>query len=90
MSSCVSSGFFLFHQLSLQEVLRGAVELAEVGFPVAEVTTHHWALGVSGHRDAGKHLGPDLLIDGHAPKRGQVFRNLALAQTLRVIQHFDH
>lgn len=71
------------HKLSLQEVLRGAVELAEVGFPVAEVTTHHWALGVSGHRDAGKHLGPDLLIDGHAPKRGQVFRNLALAQTLR-------
>lgn len=71
------------HKLSLQEVLRGAMELAEVGFPVAEVTAHHWALGVSGHRDAGKHLGPDLLIDGHAPKRGQVFRNLALAQTLR-------
>lgn len=75
---------FLFPQLSLQEVLRGATELAEVGFPVAEVAAHHWAYWVSALKKAGKELGEDLLIDGHAPKFGQVFRNPALAQTLRV------
>lgn len=65
-------------------MLSGAAELAEVGFPVAEVTAHQWANGVSALRDAGKELGGDLLIDGHAPKCGQVFRNPSLAQTLKV------
>lgn len=68
----------------MQEVLSGAVELAEVGFPVAEVTAYHWAHCVAALRDAGKELGGDLLIDGHAPKRGQVFRNPAIARTLKV------
>ncbi|KAK1897070.1 Glutathione hydrolase-like YwrD proenzyme [Dissostichus eleginoides] len=69
--------------LSLQEVLSGASELAEVGFPVAEVTAHHWAKWVAALRDDGKELGGDLLINGHAPKCGQVFRNPNLAQTLK-------
>lgn len=75
---------FLFPKLSLQGVLTGAVELAEVGFPVAEVAAHQWANSVAALRDAGKELGGDLLIDGHAPKCGQVFRNPALAQTIKV------
>ncbi|XP_034002628.1 glutathione hydrolase-like YwrD proenzyme isoform X2 [Trematomus bernacchii] len=69
--------------LSLQEVLSGASELAEVGFPVAEVTAHHWAKWVAALRDDGKELGGDLLINAHAPKCGQVFRNPNLAQTLK-------
>lgn len=68
----------------MQEILSGAVELAELGFPVAEVTAHHWADNVAALRDAGKKLGDDLLIDGHAPKSGQVFKNPALARTLKV------
>lgn len=60
------------------------MELAEVGFPVAEVAAHHWANWVAALRGDGKELGGDLLIDGHAPKCGQVFRNPALAQTLKV------
>ncbi|XP_029987154.1 uncharacterized protein LOC115417395 isoform X1 [Sphaeramia orbicularis] len=71
------------HKLSLHEVLSGAVQLAEVGFPVAEVAAHHWAQGVTALRGDGKELGGDLLIDGHAPKHGQVFKNPALARTLR-------
>ncbi|KAM8875673.1 glutathione hydrolase-like YwrD proenzyme isoform 2-T2 [Spinachia spinachia] len=71
------------HKLSLQEVLGGAVELAEFGFPVAEITAHHWAKWVAALRDDGKELGGDLLIDGHAPKCGQVFRNQTMAQTLK-------
>lgn len=72
--------------MSLQEILSGAVELAEVGFPVAEVTAHHWANWVAVLRGAGKELGGDLLIDNHAPKSGEVFKNPALARTLRVIK----
>lgn len=68
----------------MQEVLSGAAQLAEVGFPVAEVTAHHWAKLVAALRDAGKELSGDLLIDGHAPKCGQVFRNPTLAKTLKV------
>ncbi|XP_070765194.1 glutathione hydrolase-like YwrD proenzyme [Enoplosus armatus] len=80
---CDTVQLFGSHKLSLQEVLSGAVGLAEVGFPVAEVTAHHWANWVAALRDAGKELGGDLLTDGHAPKCGQVFRNPALAQTLK-------
>ncbi|KAM9385269.1 glutathione hydrolase-like YwrD proenzyme [Pholidichthys leucotaenia] len=83
--ACWVDTFELFgsYKLSLQEVLSGAVELAEVGFPVTEVTAHHWAKSAATLRDAGKELGGDLMIDGHAPKCGQVFKNPALARTLK-------
>ncbi|XP_074525124.1 glutathione hydrolase-like YwrD proenzyme isoform X2 [Halichoeres trimaculatus] len=80
---CDTVKLFGSHKLSLREVLSGAVELAEVGFPVAEVAAHHWATSVATLRDNGKELGGDLLIDGHAPKCGQVFKNPSLARTLR-------
>nr|XP_020472718.1 uncharacterized protein LOC109969871 isoform X2 [Monopterus albus] len=80
---CDTIQLFGSHKLSLQEVLSRAVELAEVGFPVAEVTAHHWAKGVAALRDAGKELGGDLLIDNDAPQHGQVFRNPPLAQSLK-------
>ncbi|XP_034532850.1 glutathione hydrolase-like YwrD proenzyme [Notolabrus celidotus] len=80
---CDTVRLFGSHKLSLQEVLSGAVELAEAGFPVAEVAAHHWANSVAALRDDGKELGGDLLIDGHAPKSGQVFKNPSLARTLR-------
>lgn len=70
-------------------MLRGAEELAEIGFPVAEVAAHHWANWVAALKSAGKELGGDLLIDGHAPKCGQIFRNPALAQTLKVPVEID-
>ncbi|KAL6108312.1 uncharacterized protein ACO6RY_18875 [Pungitius sinensis] len=80
---CDTVQLFGSHKLSLQEVLGGAVELAEVGFPVAEITAHHWAKWLAALRDDGKELGGDLLIDGHAPKCGQVFKNPTMAQTLK-------
>ncbi|XP_056271427.1 glutathione hydrolase-like YwrD proenzyme [Pseudoliparis swirei] len=80
---CDTVQLFGSHKLSLREVLSGAVELAEVGFPVADVTAHHWTKWVAALRDDGKELGGELLIDGHAPRCGQVFRNPTLAQTLK-------
>lgn len=80
---CDTLQLFGSQKLSLQDVLSGAVELAQSGFPVAPVTAHHWRLGVTAHREAGRDLSPDLLIQGRAPKAGEVFKNQALAQTLR-------
>ncbi|TDH08830.1 hypothetical protein EPR50_G00102070 [Perca flavescens] len=80
---CDTVQLFGSHKLSLQEVLSAAAELAGVGFPVAEVTAHHWEKLVAALRDAGKELNRDLLIDGQAPKCGQVFRNPSLAKTLK-------
>uniref|UniRef100_A0A674NTH2 Gamma-glutamyltransferase YwrD n=1 Tax=Takifugu rubripes TaxID=31033 RepID=A0A674NTH2_TAKRU len=82
---CDTIQMFGSQKLSLQEVLSGAVELAEVGFPVAEVTTHHWTNWVAALRDAGKEVDGNLLIDGHAPKSGQLYKNPALAQTLKTL-----
>ncbi|KAJ0032786.1 hypothetical protein NQD34_002867 [Periophthalmus magnuspinnatus] len=80
---CDTLQLFGSRKLPLQDVLRGAVELADGGFPVAELTAHHWGRCASELQAAGRALGPDLLIQGRAPKSGQVFRNPALAQTLR-------
>lgn len=80
---CDTVQLFGSRKLSLQDVLSGAVELAQKGFPVASVTAHHWGQWVAKLREAGRDLSPDLLVQGQAPRAGQVFRNPALAQTLR-------
>ncbi|KAF7202756.1 glutathione hydrolase-like YwrD proenzyme isoform X1 [Nothobranchius furzeri] len=80
---CDTVQLFGSQKLSLQEILSGAVELAEEGFPVAEITAHHWANWAAALKGDGKELGGDLLIDGHAPKCGQVYKNTGLAQTLK-------
>ncbi|XP_038124885.1 glutathione hydrolase-like YwrD proenzyme [Cyprinodon tularosa] len=80
---CDTVQLFGSQKLSMQEILSGAVELAEKGFPVAEVTSHHWAGWVAAMRDSGKDHGGDLLIGGHPPKHGQVFKNPAMAQTIK-------
>ncbi|XP_068174664.1 glutathione hydrolase-like YwrD proenzyme [Antennarius striatus] len=80
---CDTIQLFGSQKLSLQEVLSGAVDLAEGGFPVAEVASYQWTRGAAALRDAGKELGGDLLINGHAPKSGQIFRNPSLARTLK-------
>lgn len=68
----------------MSAVLAPAIELAERGFPVAPITAHSWAAGALRqlHRSAA---GAELLIDGQAPRAGQVFRNPTLANTLRQI-----
>lgn len=80
---CDTIQLFGSQKLSLQDVLSGAVELAQKGFPVAPVAAYHWGRWVAEAQAAGRDLSPDLLIQGQAPRAGQVFRNQALAQTLR-------
>lgn len=68
----------------LSELMAPAIHYARAGFPVAEWDAEYWA-------DAEKFLQKDqnlaatYLIDGHAPRVGEVFRNLDLAHSLEVL-----
>jgi gamma-glutamyltranspeptidase/glutathione hydrolase len=73
-----------FGEMPLSEILAPAIRLAEAGFPVAPVTAHFW------QRAAERQLrtapgGQELTIEGRAPHPGEIFRNLGLARTLRVV-----
>ncbi|XP_035268015.1 glutathione hydrolase-like YwrD proenzyme isoform X1 [Anguilla rostrata] len=80
---CDTIQLFGSKKLTLGEVLEPAAELAERGFPVAEVTAHHWAKWSKALEDAGKALGGNFLINNRPPKHGQLFANPALARTYR-------
>ena len=67
----------------LSRVLAPAIALAEEGFPVAPLTAHYWQRSEGRLRAALG--GQALLIDGRAPRAGELFRNPGLARTLRTI-----
>lgn len=69
---------------SFGEVLAPAIEYAEHGFPVAPRVAYDWAnlvAKVKQNPAAAKHL----LIDGRAPRVGEIMRFPALAATLKTI-----
>ena len=65
------------------ELLAPAIYYAEQGFPVTEVIAHEWAA------DSRSMTQPNAkatyLIDGRAPREGEVFKNPDLAKSLRRI-----
>jgi gamma-glutamyltranspeptidase/glutathione hydrolase len=71
-------------RLNMAEVLKPAIRLAEEGFPVAPITSWFW-------RNSADRLlskspnGCEMLIDGHGPAAGEIFRNPGLGRTMRVI-----
>jgi gamma-glutamyltranspeptidase/glutathione hydrolase len=69
---------------SLGEVLRPAILHAEEGFPVAELTAESWHESEARlKRDDGASI--NYLINGRAPRAGEVFKNPRMAKTLRRI-----
>lgn len=83
-------GWFTLHEkfgkLPMAEVLTPAIRYAEEGYPVTEYIGYLW------NRDAKLHLGKPVsgaayeetfAPGGHAPAKGEMFRNPALAQTYR-------
>ncbi|KAJ8374346.1 hypothetical protein SKAU_G00049260 [Synaphobranchus kaupii] len=80
---CETIQLFGSKKLTLGEVLEPAAELAERGFPVTEITAHHWAKWSKALKADGKALGGDFLINNQPPKHGQLFTNPTLARTYR-------
>lgn len=70
--------------LPLKEILQPAIELAEGGFPVAPLTAHFWARGAERQLKTAPG-GQALLLNGHAPRAGEIFRNPGLARTFRAV-----
>lgn len=66
-------------KLTLAEVLQPAIDLAEHGFVISEITAHHWARGHFQGDEALKVFRPN----GQFPKVGDVVFNKDLAGTFR-------
>jgi gamma-glutamyltranspeptidase/glutathione hydrolase len=72
-----------FGQLPMERVLQPAIDYAENGFPVTELIAYYWENSYAFH---GREPGPfrdTYGIDGHAPAKGEMFRNPDLARTYR-------
>jgi gamma-glutamyltranspeptidase/glutathione hydrolase len=73
-----------FGTRSLAQLLEPSIRYAEDGFPVSPVIAGYWCGGenrLRRHSDAAK----TYLIDGRAPRAGQVFKNPFLARSYRAI-----
>jgi gamma-glutamyltranspeptidase / glutathione hydrolase len=70
--------------MPLGEVLRAAIQYSEEGFPVAELTAEAWHESeASLKNDEGAAI--NYLVNGRAPKAGEIFTNPRMAKTLRRI-----
>lgn len=73
-----------FGALPLRDVLAPAIHHAEAGFPVAPLTAAAWARGAE--RQLRQARGAKaLLIDGRAPRAGEIYRNPGYARALRAV-----
>ncbi|MHA2255842.1 MAG: gamma-glutamyltransferase, partial [Candidatus Heimdallarchaeaceae archaeon] len=72
-----------FGTMSLEEVLVPAIELAEDGFPVSPYTAMAWKRSEELLKRGP--FGEEMLINGEAPKEGEIMKNPTLAQTFRAL-----
>ncbi|MBK7188624.1 MAG: gamma-glutamyltransferase [bacterium] len=73
-----------FGRLPLAQVLAPAIAYAEDGFPLSPVIASDWERGGKRFRDFPG-FAEIFLPAGHAPREGEIFRNPALARTLRLV-----
>src|SRR5256884_1009135 len=76
-----------FGKLSLGDDLSGAIRYAEEGFPVTELIAYYWALGPRLYKSLPGAFLETYTLDGkgRTPAKGDIFKNPALAKTLRLI-----
>ena len=73
-----------FGALPLQHVLAPAIFYADRGFPVSDIIAERWGASTEKLR-ADPHAAATLLVDGRAPRAGEVFVNGALGRSLRIV-----
>jgi gamma-glutamyltranspeptidase / glutathione hydrolase len=76
-----------FGKLKLSDDLAPAVKYAEEGFPVTELIAFYWHFGPEVYKDLPGGFLETYTLDGKSrtPAKGDIFRNPALAKTLRLI-----
>jgi len=72
----------LFGNLSLKDVLSPAIRYAKNGFPVTEIISKEWQIAEEKLR---RYKVDKYLINGRAPRPGEIFRQPDLARTLEKI-----
>jgi len=73
-----------FGKLPFARDLAPAIAFAEEGFPLSPVIASDWARGAERNRDKPG-FGAVFMPGGHAPAEGEIFKNPALAKSLRLI-----
>lgn len=76
-----------FGKLKLSDDLAPAVKYAEEGFPVTELIAYYWRLGPELYKGLPGAFLETYTLDGkgRTPEKGDIFKNPALAKTLRLI-----
>jgi len=73
-----------FGKLPLEQILEPAIRAAREGYPVTEVIALAWRGGVEDRREQPG-FAETFLVEGRAPKHGEIFRNPGLGDTLEQI-----
>lgn len=73
-----------FGSRKLADLLQPAIRHAQEGFPVAELTADSWRESES-RLQADEGAAINYLVNGRAPKAGEIFKNPRMAETLRMI-----
>ncbi len=84
---CVDGWFEMhdkFGSIAMHEVLSPAIEYADNGFPVTELVSYYMQKA-SLNFDKYPNFKETYYINGSTPKKGQIFQNKDLANTLRII-----
>ncbi|ODM99050.1 putative gamma-glutamyltransferase YwrD [Orchesella cincta] len=79
---CDTIDLFGNKTLTLSEILAPAIRLAEDGYPVAEILADSWARSENLIKNASPN-GGEMLLNGAAPKEGEIMKMPYLAQTFR-------
>src|SRR6266516_743034 len=76
-----------FGKLKLGDDLAPAIRYAEEGFPVTELIAYYWAFGPRLYKGLPGAFLETYTLDGkgRTPAKGDIFKNPALAKTLRII-----
>lgn len=87
---CIDGWFELhkkFGKLPMKDNLAPAIRYAREGFPVTELIAFLWEKGVNLFADEKKfpNVRETYTINGHAPRKGEIFKNPRLANTLEKI-----
>lgn len=82
-------GWFSLHdkfgKLPMKTIFAPAIQYAEQGFPVSELIAYYWQASVPKLSPQPGDFVGTFTINGKAPAKGEMFRNPALANTLKIL-----
>ena len=86
---CVDGWFELnerFGSMKMNSILKPAIEYAENGFPVTELVSYYMELASNNFYNY-PNFKETYFINGAPPEKGELFKNLDLANTLKIISN---